>query len=691
MSEFLLELLCEEIPARMQSRAAEDLKKLFGDAFAAANIEYSHLETYVTPRRLALIVGGLPLHSPDSIEERKGPKVGAPDAAIQGFLKGAGIAGLEQAEQRDTGKGLFWFAVTKKFGRAMTEVLPEIVGDIISKFPWPKSMRWSDHPLTWVRPLHNVMMVFDGVALIDHIEFDTLILPGNKTTIGHRFLSPHRFEVSGFEDYKAQLYEHKVVLDRTERRAEIERQLHAKARAEGLVLVEDAGLLDEVTGLVEWPTVLIGSIDAAYMDLPWQVRATTMRTNQKYFTLNHTDGTPAARFALVANIPGSDGGAAIIAGNERVLRARLSDARFFWDQDLKIKLEDRLPALATITFHEKLGSLKDKTERVADIAAALAGKIPGCDATFVAQAVRVSKCDLVTGMVGEFPELQGVMGRYYALNDGYDPAIAEAIADHYKPLGPNDTCPTAPVSVAVALADKLYMLAGFFTIGEIPTGSRDPFALRRAALGIIRLITENNLRLNIRHEILHAQSTINGKSDRLIVDSIFDFIVDRLKVNLKDQGIRQDQINAVLNAGENNDLTQIIVRAEALKDFLSTDNGVSLLAAYKRAANILDIESKKDGIAYDASFDAALLAESAEQQLGKNLRNSLAAELIKNNRYSESMALLAGLRAPIDAFFEAVRVNDADPALRQNRLKLLSAFVGTVNTIADFSRLEGKT
>ncbi len=689
MAEFLLELFGEEIPARMQKQAADDLKRLFCAALDEAQLGYTEAEAHVTPRRLALRIDGLPVQQPDRLEERKGPKVGSPDAAIQGFLKGSGIDSLEAAEQRDTGKGVFWFAVTKRFGQPAADLIPEIVGRIVSQFPWPKSMRWSAHPLHWVRPLHNILMVMGGVPLTAKLEFPpTLTYTGTNVTHGHRFLAPEPFPVHDFADYRAKLNTRFVILDRDERKAEIARQLHAAAAAEGLELVPDPGLLEEVTGLVEWPTVLLGTIDNDFMGLPREVRQVTMRENQRYFTLARKDGASAPRFALVANVPGSDGGGKIVAGNERVLRARLADARFFWDQDVSTRLEERLPKLEKVTFHAKLGTVREKAERMSALARELAASIPGCDPEQAARAGLLAKADLVTGMVGEFPEVQGIMGGYYARRQGEPDAVADAIAEHYRPAGPGDACPTRPVSIAVALADKLDTLAGFFAIGELPTGSRDPYALRRAALGIIRLIRDNGLHLSLLGVIGSAAGLYGRRTDAA---PVFAFLAERLKVQLRDEGIGHDRVEAVLGTGSGDDLLRIVQRARALQDFLATGDGVPLLAGYRRAANILAIEAKKDGTAAGSNFDTALLAEPAEKELGQALEVNLdkTRDLTANGEFERGMEVLSGLRAVIDTFFNKVLVNDPDPTTRRNRLKLLAAITQTFDAIANFSKIEG--
>jgi glycyl-tRNA synthetase beta chain len=492
MPELLLELLSEEIPARMQARAAQDLERLVGERLKGAGLAFTRSQAYVTPRRLALVVEGLPKRQPDAVEEKKGPRLDAPEAAIQGFLRANNLASIDAAEVRETDKGRFYFAVTQIKGQAAAKVLPGVIGAAVQALSWPKSMRWGAGRFAWVRPLHGVLALFDGRKLEGALELgDGAALAFGAATLGHRFLAPRRFRVADFADYRAKLKAAKVMLDPAERRATILKQAKRKAARAKLRLPDDPALLDEVTGLVEWPVVLLGRIEEQFMDLPPEVLTTAMRSHQKYLALVDAAGKPANRFLMVANMESADKGKAIAAGNERVLRARLADARFFWDQDRKQPLAARAPQLGEIVFHAKLGSLDEKIDRVQALAVEIAEHVPGADKDRVRSAARLAKADLVTGMVGEFPELQGVMGRYYALHDGEHAEVAQAIAEHYSPLGPNDACPSAPVSVALALADKVDSLVGFFAIGEKPTGSRDPFAGRRAALGVIRLIVEN--------------------------------------------------------------------------------------------------------------------------------------------------------------------------------------------------------
>jgi glycyl-tRNA synthetase beta chain len=732
MSEFLLELLSEEIPARMQVQAAADLQRLVTEKLTGAGLAFDSATAHSTPRRLTLVIDGLADRSPDRAEERKGPKVGAPDGAIQGFLKSSGLASIDQAEIRETDKRPVYFAVRAIPGEATADLLAGIVVDAIDRLPWPKSMRWAEGRRRWVRPLSGILALLDGkiVSLGDAPE-----LPASgASTVGHRFLSPKVFTVTGFADYERQLLDHHVVLDREKRKWRILGDIKHLADEKGLTLVHDEGLLEEVAGLIEWPVALIGSIDADFMDLPPEVRRTTMRANQKYFTLDAADGKPAPYFALVANMETADSGGAIVAGNERVLRARLSDARFFYDQDRKTPLADLRPRLGKIVFHAKLGTVLDRVERLVELVKVIAPYVPGAEATMAVEAARLCKCDLVTGMVGEFPELQGVMGRYYALDENAPPHVADAIRDHYKPLGPNDACPTAPVSVVLALAEKIDALVGFFAIGETPTGSKDPFALRRAALGIIRLIVENGLRLKLRDIIkdsnkllqkkltpdteqylqklesdkkilteIGAEETlleefqlkiksenelINNKQDD-VASQLLAFFADRLKVALKERGVRHDLIDAVFALGGEDDLIRLLARVQALQDFLETNDGVNLLSAYRRAANILKIEEKRDGVSYDDAPNPEYFTQAEELQLASALQ---AADiqvygLIDNESYREIMGVFATLRPEVDAFFEHVTVNADVPEIRANRLRLLSRIRGTLNKIADFSRI----
>lgn len=727
MPELLLELFSEEIPARMQARAAEDLKKLVTEKLKAAGLAFDSVDAFVTPRRLTLVVDGLPDKQPDVSEERRGPRVDAPEKAIQGFLGSTGLT-LDQCEKRDTGKGEFWFVVIEKKGEATADVLPGIILAAIRELPWPKSMRWGRNSFRWVRPLHHILAVFDGAVLDGGLDLGEEQLTFTGETRGHRFLAPDAVAVSSFHEYRTEIGGGFVMLDREDRKEAIVSGAKALAEAEGLVLRDDPGLLDEVCGLVEWPVPLMGRIDAKFMSVPPEVLVTSMRSHQKYFAVEKPDGTLADRFILVSNMASEETrNANIVAGNEKVLRARLSDAKFFWDQDRAVKLGDRREALRDVKFYDKLGTMADKVERVTRLAAEIAPTV-GADPDLARRAASLAKADLTTGMVGEFPELQGVMGRYYALDSGEGAQVADAIAQHYSPLGPTDTCPTAPVSVAVALADKIDTLVGFFAIGETPTGSKDPFALRRAALGVIRLIIENGLRLRLLLVIANSYISYpddfqdhsypmgavrlgghlddeESASDRLFPEEaaralggqLLDFFADRLKVHLREQGVRHDLIAAVFELGGEDDLVRLLARVHALSGFLATDDGANLLAGYRRASNILRAEEKKDGpfTATGSTFadriDPAILSQPEEAALYESVRHAQTAiaDHLTAEDFTSAMSSLSRLRGPIDAFFDAVTVNADDSALRTNRLRLLDAVRTVMGNIADFSRVEG--
>ena len=688
MPDLLLELFSEEIPARMQARAAADLKRLVTDALIERGLAYEGAAAFATPRRLALHVAGIPVRQPDTREEKKGPRVGAPDAAVQGFLKSAGLTSIADATVvKDAKKGEFYTAVIERPGRATLDMLGDILPSIIRAFPWPKSMRWGAESiradaLRWVRPLHSIVATFGPETEEPDIVAFTIdgVAAGNVTR-GHRFLAPGSFKVRRFDDYVPALEKAKVVLDPERRKNIILHDARDLAFAQGLELIEDEALLDEVAGLVEWPVVLIGEFDAAFLEIPPEVIRATIRANQKCFVLRREGGL-ANKFILVSNILASDGGAAIAAGNARVVRARLSDAKFFWESDLRIKLEDRLPKLDKIVFHEKLGTQGERVKRIEALARELAPLI-GADAEKAARAARLAKADLVSEMVGEFPELQGLMGRYYAAHQGEDADVAAAIEEHYKPQGPSDRAPSDPVSIAVALADKIDTLVGFWAIDEKPTGSKDPYALRRAALGVIRIVLENGLRLPLMR-------LMAGRG--AVASDLLAFFADRLKVYLRDQGARHDLIDAVFALPGQDDLLMIVRRVEALGKFLDTDDGKNLLAGYRRAANILRIEEKKDGAgAFDAAHDPALLEQTEERALAEALSRATkdATAAIAREDFESAMRALSTLRAPVDAFFDKVTVNTDDPQLRANRLRLLNELRRAVHEVADFSRIVG--
>ena len=686
MAELLLELFSEEIPARMQARASEDLTKLVTDGLKAADLGFEAVEAYVTPRRLTLIVNGLPDKQPDLREERRGPRADAPEKAINGFLTGNGVT-LEQCEKRETPKGVFLFAIVEQKGRAASQVIKDIVEDAMNKLPWPKSMRWADQKIRWVRQLDRILCLFDGNVI--PVTYGPVT--ANNTTSGHRFLAPAEFSVANAAEYKEKLRAAKVMIDREERKQVILDGAKKLAASEGFDLLEDNGLLEEVCGLVEWPVPVMGKVDDQFMDIPREVLETSMREHQKYFVVEDKAGKLAARFITVSNMITADNNAKIIAGNERVLRARLHDAKFFWDQDRKVTLQSRLPKLENIVFHAKLGSLAERVLRLRGLARELSADIDNCDVKLADRAAEIGKADLVSQMVFEFTELQGLMGKYYAENDGEAPEVANAIAEHYAPAGPSDICPTAPVSVALALAEKLDTLAGFFTIDEKPTGSKDPFALRRAALGVIRLVLENGLRLPLRRAFAFAvsQYPANIRRDEAVED-LLAFFADRLKVHLREQGVRHDLVSAVFALDGEDDLVRLLARVEALSDFVSGESGVNLMAGYKRASNILRIEEKKDDTSYDADVSASLLSEEEERKLYEALIDvrHKALPLLREEDYAAAMTEFARLREPVDAFFEKVTVNSDKADERANRLKLLAQIRTALHDIADFSKIE---
>ncbi|MDP2620358.1 MAG: glycine--tRNA ligase subunit beta [Hyphomicrobiales bacterium] len=770
MPDLLLELFSEEIPARMQERAGEDLKRLVTGALVDAGLTYEGARAFATPRRLALSVTGLPARQPDTREERKGPRVGAPDKATEGFVKAAGLQSIDQAKiVTDDRRGDFYLAVIKKPGRAAEKVIAAFMPEVIGNFPWPKSMRWGSPPspesvvvggkkvvvgaetvvirppwLRWVRPLHSILCTFgpetEETAVV---RFSVDGLKSGNVTHGHRFMAPGAISVRRYDDYAAKLEKAFVVLDAERRKDMILHDAKDLALAQGLALVEDEALLSENAGLVEWPAVLMGTFDKAFLDLPPEVLATAMKHHQKCFSLKHAStGKLANRFILVSNLKAKDRGKAIVAGNERVIAARLADARFFWDQDLKVPLAARVEKLKEIVFHEKLGTQYERVERIECLAGELAPKV-GADAKQAVRAARLCKADLVTEMVGEFPELQGLIGKYYALAQGENAAVARAIEEHYRPQGPTDAVPSNPVSVAVALADKLDMLACFWAIGETPTGSKDPYALRRAALGAIRIILANDLRIRLfsamakpfgravrsmeRYSVIEklaaAESlTAHGYSDKdvseieqtVIKDArslpknadafisiyrakaidLISFFADRLKVHLREQGARHDLIDAVFSLGGQDDLLMIVKRVEALGRFLDSDDGAHLMTGVKRATNILRIEEKKDGRAYDRAPDFKLIEKQGlpEERVLFHVIEAAEGHVddhVAREDFETAMKALAELRPAVDAFFDHVTVNVEDRKLRENRLNLLNRLREATLKVADFSRIEG--
>lgn len=721
MPELLLELFSEEIPARMQAKAADDLKSLVTNALVDAGLVYEGAQAHATPRRLVLSIEGLASRTRDVKEERKGPRVDAPEKAIEGFLKSTGLK-LDDLTVQDDKKGKFYIAVLSKPGRATSDVIAEIVPDVIRKFPWPKSMRWGSGDLRWVRPLQSILCCFDGEV----VNFEIAGLASGAVTRGHRFLSPQEITARRFEDYAQKLHDAKVVVD-AGRRAELIR-VEAKnlSFAQGLDLIEDEALLKETAGLVEWPVVLMGSFDESFLEVPPEVIVTSIKQHQKCFALQDgKTGKLANRYLLVANMIASDGGQQIVQGNNKVIAARLSDAKFFWEQDKKTPLEKLLPKLDQITFHARLGTQGLRVKRVEELAGEIARTI-GADQGKAKLAARLAKADLVTGMVGEFPELQGLMGRYYALAQGVDEDVADAIRDHYKPQGPSDSIPVSRVGVAVALADKLDTLASFWVIDEKPTGSKDPYALRRAALGCVRIILEQQLRLRFLPlassalDKVHPQrrpedvvkstdpsvivitggeikvnitrpDPVTGQSIDTRADDLLSFFADRLKVYLRDQGARYDLIDAVFALGGQDDLLMIVKRVEALSKFLDTEDGNHLLTGVKRATNILKIEERKDGRSYDGNVNTNILIQGEERELNTaiNGASARARQAVAAEDFAGAMRAIAKLRAPVDAFFDKVTVNADDPSFRENRLKLLNRIRAATREVADFSKIEG--
>jgi glycyl-tRNA synthetase beta chain len=702
MPDFLLELFSEEIPARMQARAAEDLRKRVTDALVGAGLLYEGAKAFVTPRRLTLAVKGVPVRQPDVEEEKKGPRVGAPEGAIQGFLRAAGLKSVGEAKIMPDKKGDFYLALIEKPGRPAIEVIAKIVPEVIKTFPWPKSMRWggqSQQPgsLAWVRPLHSIVATFGPET--EEPEIVPFAIDGIRAgdeTRGHRFMAPQSFKVRRFEDYAAKLEKAKVVLDPERRKEMILTDAKNLAFAQGYELVEDAGLLAEVAGLVEWPVVLMGSFDHAFLRMPPEIVRATIRNNQKCFVLRDPRASQLAdKFILVANIEAEDGGKAIVAGNERVIRARLADAKFFYDTDLKTRLEDRLPQFKDIVFHEKLGTQRERIGRIERLAAELAPAV-GADVEKTRRAARLAKADLLTEVVGEFPELQGVMGKYYALAQGEEASIAAACEEHYKPLGPADRVPTAPVSVAVALSDKIDTLVGFWAIDEKPTGSKDPYALRRAALGVIRIALTNKVELFPRSVFdTHVKRFRRSVSENEILPESIDFedfFHERLKVQLREDGARHDLVDAVLDlGGREAGILSIVRRVEALRKFLDTEDGKNLLAGYKRATNIIRIEEKRDGFLYSGRPERSRYLQAEENALASatEAARAEASDAVAKQDFEAALRAMAKLRPHVDAFFDKVTVNVEAGPLRENRLKLLNEIREATRTVADFSRIEG--
>ncbi|MBV7255999.1 glycine--tRNA ligase subunit beta [Pacificimonas sp. WHA3] len=699
MADFLLELRSEEIPARMQPKAAQDLERLFTAALKEAGVTADSIETHATPRRLALIARGLPAETAATSEERRGPRTDAPDKALEGFLRGAGLT-RDQLEAREEKKGSFWYARLETPGRAMADIIAEAVPALIRAFPWPKSMRWgadsqSSESLRWVRPLEGIIALLGGAV----VPFEIAGIASGRVTRGHRFMSSGDIEIAEADDYAEKLRAARVILSANERADSIEKGAKAAAAAAGLTLIEDRALLTENAGLTEWPVPLLGRFDEDFLDVPPEVIQLAMKSHQKYFSVADADGKLTNAFVCTANIEAPDGGTMIVAGNEKVLAARLADARFFWDQDRKVPLESHAGKLKDIVFHEKLGTVADKVERVAKLARWLVeeGIIPPLPrgereqaraklADQAERAARLAKADLVTGMVAEFPELQGLIGGYYAEAQGEDDAIAAAIRDHYKPVGQGDEVPTAPVTVAVSLADKLDSIVGFFGAGMEPTGSKDPFALRRSAIGILELATKNDLRFGLRKTLgiaAHEGSEDAGRK-------LGDFFADRLKVQQREAGVRHDLIDAVFALGGEDDMVRLLARVKALQAFMATDAGTALLAGYKRAGNILKAEAKKGDLpAAPDTLDYTPVPAEAALIAALDAAEPKAKTAVEAEDFEAAMTALAALRGPIDQFFDDVMVNEEGANRRAARLALLARITAAIRTVADFSRIEG--
>jgi glycyl-tRNA synthetase beta chain len=699
--DLLIELFSEEIPARMQNRAAQDLQKLVTNGLVEAGLTYASAAAFATPRRLTLTVEGMLSESPSLVEERKGPKADAPEQAIDGFLRGAGLT-RDQLEERDTSKGKILFAMIKKPGRPAADIVAEVLEHAIRTFPWPKSMRWGDGSLKWVRPLHSIICLISAEDGAEIVPMDVDGIKAGNVTYGHRFLAPDAITVTGFEDYEAKLKRAFVVLRADERAQAIWNDATNMAFAAGLDVVEDNGLLAEVAGLVEWPVVLMGPIAQDFLGLPAEVLQTSMREHQKFFSVHNAKTGRIERFITVANRTTADHGATILAGNEKVLSARLSDAKFFWENDLRIAKSKAgmaawVKSLENVTFHNKLGTQAELIERMAVLARELAPMVRA-DADAAEQAARIAKADLSSEMVYEFPELQGLMGRYYAKAAGLPDAVAAAAQEHYAPLGPSDEVPTAPLSVAVALAEKIDKLTGFWAIDEKPTGSKDPFALRRAALGVIRILVENGLSISLIDEALKPASAVlttmkdvSQTDEAARLKDLLAFFHDRLKVYLRDQGIRHDIIDACIAMPGNDDLTLLVKRAGALSETLKTDDGENLIQGFKRANNILSQAEEADGVEYSYGADVKFAQTDEERALFSALDDAEAkiAPAMAAQDFTDAMSAMAALRGPIDAFFTAVQVNSDNATVRRNRLNLLSRIRTVCSSVADLTRVDG--
>ena len=695
MTEFLFEIFSEEIPARMQDNAANDIKNLIVKGLKDKSLSFDSVEAHSTPRRIVVVVNGLPKKQDDITVEKRGPRVDANEKAIAGFLRANNLSNTNECVKKETKKGEFWFYINDVKGVATEVVLADILDEMFKTFVWPKSMRWKTSERSWVRPLHSIIALFDGKTIPFSLEIggDEPAIVSSSTTRGHRFLSDNEITVTNFADYKEKLKNAYVLVDREDRKQIIEKQSKELAKEKGLNLKEDKKLLEEIVGLVEWPVPLICEFEKDFLEVPSEILLSTMRKDQKYMGLLTSDKKLSNNFIVVANTETKDNGKMVIAGNEKVVRARLADAKFFWDQDKKHKLESRNKDLADITFHKKLGTVAEKVTRLESISGKIAETL-GFNAELATRAATLCKSDLVSGVVYEFPEVQGIMGRYYAINDGESEQVANAISDHYKPIGANDDCPTESISICIALADKIDTLVGFFAINEKPTGSKDPFALRRATLGIIRILIDNKIDISLEEIFkfaynLYADSLDNIEAMDIVLDDLFKFLCDRLKVSLKDKNISYDILDAVFaNMDKNYNVYEIYQLAFSLTEFLSSDNGANLITAYKRAANILRIEEKKDKKSFTAeNLQLEQLKETAEQSLNKVL-SDITEQISKdfaNKNFNDCMNKLAELRAPVDSFFDDIMVNDE--TFRENRLCLLAKLRNTMSIVADFSKV----
>ncbi len=685
MADMLLELFCEEIPSHLQKRGGDELERQLLSLFEDADLPHGKIEVFTGPRRLTARVRDVALSSPSQREERRGPRPGAPEAAIQGFLKAVGLKSLEECTLREDKKGAYYLAVQERPGRPASEILQDELPPLLERFFWPVSMRWGEGKFRWIRPLRHIICLFDGIPVI----FECADVQSGAITYGHRVMGPGPFEVKNFEDYEDTLLKEGFVCLRAEdRKTRIMNRARELCAERGLRLVEDHTLLEEVAGLAEWPVVMPGNFDSSFLELPDEVLRTAMRTHQKYFSVfEEKKDKLAPHFIMVANLEASDGGTAILKGNERVLAARLEDARYFWEQDLKTPLKDQTENLKGMVYHEKLGSLYEKAQRMKELAGRLAPHL-GLDPEKGRQAAFLAKADLVTSMVGEFPSLQGVMGYAYAQAQGMPRDLAEALRDHYKPEGPTDSPPQTSLSKLVALTDKLDTLTGFWSVGEIPTSSKDPYALRRSALGVLRIFLEGRIRIPVS-QFLKEAGSLHPDFEAKKQENLENFLRDRLKIHFKGQGMRHDLVEAVF-ALQDDDIIRLDRRLCTLKNFLQQPEALALLQSYKRATNIVEAEEKKDKTTYQGTPDPQLFETEEERNLALSLKQAGrdCLKAVGEEKYERALETLQTLRFPLDAFFEAVMVNTPDKNLRLNRLYLLSTMSSIFYPVADFSKIE---